>query len=727
VFLEIGAMSTGFNKAIADAKNQAEGLNKKFSAASMGMSTSFAEAGKQIGTFAAVAGVALVAFGLKVLKMGMDNEEAMSKFNTIYGDSAASVREWADTAGAAMGRSSRALQGMAADVMALVAPMAATREAAIAMSTGAVQAAEDLASFNNVPVADALAAIRSGLTGEAEPLKRFGIQLSDAALQEYALTQNIRKKVSEMSTAEKLQLRYNAVLNQMGAAAGDAVRTSGSLTNQLKALSAVAEDGAVSFGAKLVPATTELVMAFRMAMEEGGFLKTALDGIATAAGVVIDAFATILRQTSAAGRARQQDINEVALLQEQLDLIKERWGSVERASSSAGDGVLQYGIYMERLANLNQRLGSNNALLAAFNPQAAPRTPGATRPSTGANEAAIKALETARKKYEDIIAQSTLNEAQLIRRAAQLQQEELFKSLGNSLADRETYAAASVAIEQEAQRKITEVVKKAEQERRDEILNRINTISSTAGGMVGQLGALFQQDAQNRTSALDIQMQKEMETIGARYEAEKGMIEQSGDDATTKAAKLKALDEKRAREEKTLRDKTDKDKRKIEREAAKRAKQIAIAETLLAIPQMAIQSYKALAGIPVVGPALGAIAAATATALGMAKLALIYQTPLPEAATGMYGETPFIAGERGPELAFSLDSERGKVGLRTFAQQLIGEVGRQQSTGATVVSGGTSNLFRVVVNLGSKVLYDDITRASENGEIVINARSIVGA
>lgn len=247
--------------------------------------------GSMVAAWGKVAVVVGAAYGLyrMILKPAMDAEEAASKFNTIFGANANQITSWADRAATAMNRSSRELQGMAADVMALVSPMAATREAALSMSTGAVQAAEDLGSFNNVPVADALLAIRSGLTGEAEPLKRFGIQLSEAALQEYAFAQGIRKKVSEMSTAEKLQLRYNAILSQMGAAQGDAARTSGSLTNTLKGIQATLADNAVELGSRMVPGLTRLATAFKMSLDRGGPLTDVLNAMASGVNSVAEA------------------------------------------------------------------------------------------------------------------------------------------------------------------------------------------------------------------------------------------------------------------------------------------------------------------------------------------------------------------------------------------------------------------------------------------------------
>ena len=204
------------------------------------------------------------------IEPAMMAQEAASKFQTIFGSSSSSVTAWADQLAVSIGRSSRELQGMAADMTAVISPMAGSRDAAIRMSEGFVQMAQDLASFHNVDVSEAFAALRSGITGETEPLKRFGIILTDAALNEYALTQGIRKRVEQMSTAEKTQLRYNAIMARMGAANGDAERTSGSLTNKLRALEGAWSDQSVAIGERMIPGMTTLVSAMTDATRNGG-------------------------------------------------------------------------------------------------------------------------------------------------------------------------------------------------------------------------------------------------------------------------------------------------------------------------------------------------------------------------------------------------------------------------------------------------------------------------
>ena len=235
------------------------------------------------------------------IEPAMQAEEAASKFATIFGGQAEQVTAWADNMGTAMARSSRELQSMAADAMALISPMSGSRDAAISMSQGLVQMAQDLASFHNVDVTEAFTALRSGISGETEPMKRFGIMLTDAALSEYALSQGITKRIRDMTTAEKTQLRYNAMMNSMGAAQGDAARTSGSLTNQLRALKGRIDDVSVAIGDRSVEGMTQLARGMAMVADESSVLVRGAQEASGAVGGLSDLFGREM-QAEAYGR-----------------------------------------------------------------------------------------------------------------------------------------------------------------------------------------------------------------------------------------------------------------------------------------------------------------------------------------------------------------------------------------------------------------------------------------
>jgi hypothetical protein len=259
------------------------------------------------------------------IEPAMQAEEATSKFQTIFGSSSSSVTAWADQLSVSIGRSSRELRSMAADMMAVISPMAQTRAAAERMSEGLVEIAQDLSSFHNTSVDDAFAALRSAMTGETEPMKRFGIILTDAALNEYALAQGIRKRVEQMSTAEKTQLRYNAIVSMMGEAHGDAARTSGSLTNQLRALEGKISDIKVATGERAIPGVTDFVRGLNALAEESkhnkGLLDYLADGLNHVAGTIGRGF-----QVSAIQQELRRFDESIGRSTEVVDNTKQRLG-----------------------------------------------------------------------------------------------------------------------------------------------------------------------------------------------------------------------------------------------------------------------------------------------------------------------------------------------------------------------------------------------------------------
>ena len=104
------------------------------------------------------------------------------------------------------------------------------------MSLKVAELAGDMASFYNLDGAEAFNKIRSGISGETEPLKQLGIDMSDTALQAYALSQGIQQKTKDMDNATKVTLRYKMLLDMTTDAQGDFARTSDSFSNQQKLL-----------------------------------------------------------------------------------------------------------------------------------------------------------------------------------------------------------------------------------------------------------------------------------------------------------------------------------------------------------------------------------------------------------------------------------------------------------------------------------------------------------
>ncbi len=206
----------------------------------------------KLGQVAAAAGIGAAL--KKIVDFASDAQETANVLEQVFGaQGAAAVKGWADSVSREMGRSKFELQEFAGRMGAMLDPMVKNTALAQEMSTTMAQLAVDLGSFFNATDEEALVALRAGLSGESEPLKRFGVVLQDATLQEFAHAQGVRKKVQAMSVAEKAELRYRFILANTTKAQGDAARTSESYANSSKAVRAALRDLATDMGTAVLP------------------------------------------------------------------------------------------------------------------------------------------------------------------------------------------------------------------------------------------------------------------------------------------------------------------------------------------------------------------------------------------------------------------------------------------------------------------------------------------
>ena len=121
------------------------------------------------------------------------------------------------------------------------------------MSKNLTQLGYDISSFFNISYEDAMLKLQSGISGELEPLRRLGYDLSVARLQQEALNLGIEKSVANMTQAEKSQLRYYAIMTQVTVAQGDMARTLNAPANQLRILQAQVVQCARALGNIFIP------------------------------------------------------------------------------------------------------------------------------------------------------------------------------------------------------------------------------------------------------------------------------------------------------------------------------------------------------------------------------------------------------------------------------------------------------------------------------------------
>ena len=219
-----------------------------------------------------------VAIGFKkTLDAASDVEETMNVITTAFEDQAGAVLEWARVSGEAAGRSEFAMREYAATVGAIVGPTLGSAEATAALSQDMAQLAVDLGSFFNATDEEALQALRAGLIGSQEPLQRFGVNMSVAALNTFAQSRGIKKQVKDMTAAEKTMLRYRFIMARTTKAQGDAEKTSDGFANQVKRLQGNIRNIAVAIGRELLPGAASLLKSLNgLAKTMAGPLVSAL-------------------------------------------------------------------------------------------------------------------------------------------------------------------------------------------------------------------------------------------------------------------------------------------------------------------------------------------------------------------------------------------------------------------------------------------------------------------
>lgn len=188
----------------------------------------------------------LVAAGVAVAKfasMASDLEETKNKIDVAFGSgkgefdgSAKDVMKWSKTSTTAMGLAQQTALDTAALFGDMGTSMGLTKKKAADMSMTLTQQAADLASFKNMSIDEVTTALNGVFTGETESLKRLGVVMTETNLERYAQEKGIRKSLKSMSEAEKVQLRYNYVMEKTKNATGDYKRTGGGFANQLRTL-----------------------------------------------------------------------------------------------------------------------------------------------------------------------------------------------------------------------------------------------------------------------------------------------------------------------------------------------------------------------------------------------------------------------------------------------------------------------------------------------------------
>lgn len=212
---------------------------------------------------AALASVALGGLAAVGIKKSLDAysnlNEQINKNKVVFRSNGDEVVKWSKGLAQNFGLSSRAALESAGTFGNMLVPMGFAREKAAKMSESLVQLAGDMSSFNNASPADTLEAIRSGLAGETEPLRKYGVFLNQARVQHELLTEGIKGSWNAVSQASKAQAIYNIIQKDTVDAHGDFARTSTGMANAQRVFSAELENTSAQLGQAFYPAAVKVL------------------------------------------------------------------------------------------------------------------------------------------------------------------------------------------------------------------------------------------------------------------------------------------------------------------------------------------------------------------------------------------------------------------------------------------------------------------------------------
>jgi len=240
------------------------------SSAWYGLSTSLGQASQKLGeigsklssvgkSMTASISLPILGVGTAATKMAMDAVESENLFEVSMGSMAGAARSWSEELSNSLGMNEYGVRQNVATFNAMITSMGLTADESLGMSEGLTKLSYDMASFYNLKPEEAFEKLKSGIAGEAEPLKALGILVNDNTIKTYAYSHGIAKQGAALTESQKVQARYGAILQATEKAQGDLGRTMDSPTNKLRILKEQAAELAISFGQALIPILEKLI------------------------------------------------------------------------------------------------------------------------------------------------------------------------------------------------------------------------------------------------------------------------------------------------------------------------------------------------------------------------------------------------------------------------------------------------------------------------------------
>ena len=287
-------------------------------------------------------GKALLDIGQDAIQAASDLQEVQNVVDTTFGADANKIEKWAKNAGTQFGLTETKAKKFTSTIGAMLKSMGMSGDEIVNISTDLSGLAADMSSFYNLDFDEAFQKIRSGLSGETEPLKQLGINMSTANLEAFALQQGLSKTWNEMSQGEQTMLRYQYLMQATADAQGDFAKTSDGYANGLRLLEANLESLKTKLGEVILPVVNDVLNAVNDLFKDRSGDKT-----------VLDDFADIDEETARKLEQIKQTAEEAGSLVSELE-------SIGNTSLSGASGNIQQ--FVTDLESIDLTNGKANAV-----------------------------------------------------------------------------------------------------------------------------------------------------------------------------------------------------------------------------------------------------------------------------------------------------------------------------------------------------------------------------
>ena len=252
VRLQVTFDSTKAEKKVSSLSKKADEVSKKFTNVGKNLT---------LGVTTPLSG-----FSTYAVKMASDLSEVQNVVDTTFKESSNTINEFAKNAAEKFGLSELSAKQFTGTMGAMLKSMGLGNQEVTDMSTALTGLAGDMASFYNLDPTEAFEKLRSGISGETEPLKQLGINMSVVNLEAFALSKGITKSYDSMTQAEQATLRYQYIMSTTADAQGDYAKTADSTANKTRTTMLQFQSLAAEIGQMLIPSVNEMLTTVQKAI-----------------------------------------------------------------------------------------------------------------------------------------------------------------------------------------------------------------------------------------------------------------------------------------------------------------------------------------------------------------------------------------------------------------------------------------------------------------------------